>query len=105
MWLGRPHPMLGKHHTDETRKKLSKSHDGIEPWNKGKHGLQEAWNKGIKQWEGRTHPSLGRMHSEESKRLMSEHRKGKSAWNKGKTKESSWQVQQLSQPTQLQATA
>ena len=28
--------------TDERREKLK----GIEPWNKGKKGVQEAWNKG-----------------------------------------------------------
>lgn len=32
----------------ETGKKISKSRLGIEPWNKGKRGLQTAWNKGLR---------------------------------------------------------
>lgn len=30
------HPMYGKHHTDESKRKMSKSNLGKEPWNKGK---------------------------------------------------------------------
>lgn len=41
----------GMHHSEETRRKLSESHKGIVPWNKGKKGLQVAWNKGINQKE------------------------------------------------------
>jgi hypothetical protein len=42
------------------------------PWNKGKKGLQVAWNKGIPQ-------------SKETKERMSKSLKGLPAWNKGKT--------------------
>ena len=35
-------------YSEETRKKISEGRMGIEPWNKGKKGLQVAWNKGIK---------------------------------------------------------
>ena len=42
------------------------------PWNKGKKGLQIAWNKG-KHW------------SDETKRNISESKKGYQAWNKGKS--------------------
>lgn len=34
--------------TDEQKRKLSESHKGQTPWNKGKTGLQVAWNKGIR---------------------------------------------------------
>ena len=34
----------------ETRKKISESNIGREPWNKGKKGIQTAWNKGLKNW-------------------------------------------------------
>ena len=36
--------MLGKHQSDETKEKMKNRI----PWNKGKKGLQVAWNKGLK---------------------------------------------------------
>ncbi len=33
--LGEKHPMFGKHLSDETKRKLSKSHEGKSIWNKG----------------------------------------------------------------------
>jgi hypothetical protein len=56
--------MLGKKHSDITRKKISQSHVGKigkEPWNKGKP------------------------FSDESRKKMSDAKKGKEPWNKGKT--------------------
>ena len=38
----------GKKFSTEWRKRLSESHKGQTPWNKGKKGLQKAWNKGLK---------------------------------------------------------
>lgn len=38
----------GKKLTEEHKQKLSDSHKGKIPWNKGKTGLQTAWNKGLK---------------------------------------------------------
>lgn len=55
---GKDNPFYGKHHTEESKRKISESKKGIptwnkgkkgvmpEPWNKGKKGLQIAWNKG-----------------------------------------------------------
>ena len=71
---------LGRKHTDESRRKMSESCKGRVPWNKGKKGLQTAWNKGKKvgnDW-------LGRKHTDESRQKMSEATKGQTAWNKGK---------------------
>jgi len=80
----------------EQRRKLSKSHKGQISWIKGKHHTKESKrkiseaNKGNNFW-------LGRSHSEESKKLMSESHKGKHLspktefkkglipWNKGKS--------------------
>lgn len=39
-WNGKP--------CEESKQKSSRSHLGKEPWNKGKKGLQTAWNKGLK---------------------------------------------------------
>lgn len=52
--------MLGKHHSEEAKKKNSESHKG-----------KPAWSKGIKM-------------SKESRQKMSESKKGKPTWNKGK---------------------
>ena len=42
----------GKKLSDEHRKNLSTAHMGNVAWNKGKTGLQTAWNKGLKATEG-----------------------------------------------------
>ena len=49
-------------YSEETRMKLSESHKGQIPWNKGKHGL----------------------YSEETRMMLSESHKGEITWNKGK---------------------
>ena len=75
-------------YSEETRMKLSESHKGQIPWNKGKHGLyseetrmklseshkgQIPWNKGKLGWcEGSKNGMYGKHHTEESKRKMSE---------------------------------
>ncbi len=53
------HPMTGKTHSEETKKKISEAQKGQ------KH-------------------RLGKTHSEESKKKMSESHKGQIPWNKGK---------------------
>lgn len=60
---------------------------GSTPWNKGKKGLQKAWNKGIARTEEQKvyHSRImkgktkGRILSEETKRKMSKARKGKNS--------------------------
>tara|TARA_Y100000310_G_scaffold56805_2_gene52113 strand:+ start:3298 stop:3897 length:600 start_codon:yes stop_codon:yes gene_type:complete len=46
---------------------------GVEPWNKGKKGLQVAWNKGVPM-------------TQEQKNKISTTRKGCTPWNKGKAR-------------------
>lgn len=54
---------------------------GVTPWNKGKKGVQVAWNKDKKT---EIKPWLGKNHSEETKQKISESKKGNIPWNKGK---------------------
>lgn len=84
--------------SEESRKKMSKSRLGKEPWNKNTKGLMKAWNKGkktgpqteeIKNKKKRfaeTNHFYGRKHSEETLKKISENRKGHTAHNKIKGK-------------------
>ena len=45
--MGEKNHFYKKHHTDETKLVISNKQKGKEPPNKGKKGLQVAWNKGI----------------------------------------------------------
>ena len=100
----------GRHHSEETKRKLSEANKGQIPWNKGKTGIFsesvlqkigeahkgiEPANKGKKMSEeakikmseshkGKPAPNKGKHYTEEAKRKMSESHKGQVAWNKGK---------------------
>jgi len=66
---------------------------GRRPWNKGKKGLQTAWNRGMIGTTGHRHTestkeklrqaSTGKKKSIEARRKMSENMKGRVPWNKG----------------------
>lgn len=52
-WIGKHHTeetkeKLRKPKSDEAKKKMSEAAKGRVPWNKGKKGVQTAWNKGKK---------------------------------------------------------
>lgn len=88
--------LKGKPKSEEHKQKLSNAGKGNIPWNKGKKGVQVAWNKGLqfseetkkkmsKAQQGKTMPEeqkikisktlKGRIVSEETKKKMSESRK------------------------------
>ena len=61
------------HNNPETKRRMSESHKGKTPWNKGKKTgkFHEAWNK-------------GKTLSDETKRKLSETHKGQNTWSKGR---------------------
>lgn len=68
---GKPSPFKGKHHSEESRRKLSEAHKGNKSClGKHKHHSEETRRK-------ISEAKKGRHHSEESRRKMSEAKKGK----------------------------
>lgn len=81
------HPMYGKHHSEESKRKMSESSKGQIAWNKGLKGVMpEPWNKG-KKFSKFVHPLYGKKHKPESIEKMSKSHKGRVSNNKGKTYE------------------
>ena len=79
--LGMPSVWKGKNLSAEHCQKLSESHLGKSPANKGQVGKQVAWNKG-KKWSEETKQKMsesrrGILHSDETKAKMSADRMGK----------------------------
>lgn len=91
-------PMLGKHHTKETKKKISESlkgntyGTGHTPWNKGKHWSEEVKRKISKAHKGKK----GTPHTEETKRKISLATTGHIPWSKGLTKETDERLAHIS---------
>ncbi len=89
IWRGRSNNRLGIKHTEETKKKMSKSHIGKQtgPDNPayGKKMSKETCRKKSKAMKGRflkeENPFYGKKHTPETKRRMSEVKRGENAWN------------------------
>ena len=62
--------MYGKHHSEQSRKKMSDAH-------KGKSMSKEHYDKLSKAFKGENNPFYGKHHSEEVRKKMSESRRGK----------------------------
>lgn len=73
-----------KHHSEETKRKISEAKKGKTAWNKGKPMSEEQKKNISETLKGNMAWNKGKHHSEEAKMKMSEARKGKPAWNKGK---------------------
>ena len=72
---GEKHPMFGKHHSEEAKKKMSLARKGKTPPNKGKHLSEEQKRKIGESLKGRTGPNKGKTMSEETKKKISEAKK------------------------------
>jgi len=75
--------------SQETKRKLSESHKGQIPWNKGKKGAQIPWNKGLtKETDERMKlisiKCASKSLSQETINKLKKSLKGKIPWNKGK---------------------
>ena len=79
---------LGKHHTEETKNKISESNKGKAAYNKGTNMSNEQKVKISEAKKGKCtgekNPFYGKHHSEESKKKMSEARKNTHWYNNGK---------------------
>lgn len=74
--IGKANGMYGRHHTEESKKLMSKHSKGQIPWNKGKH-----WSEEVK--EKISKANKGRKHTEEAKQKMKKSHK-KVFWNDNK---------------------
>ena len=78
---GKIPPNKGIPMSEEQKKKLSESHKGQIPPNKGKHHTEESKKKMSESlkglFSGEKHPFFGKHHTEESKKKISEKQKGK----------------------------
>ena len=69
--------MLGRHHSDETRKKLSEIAKHISPETRKKLSIANRGEKNPMFGKHETHPMFGKHHSEETKKKMSMSLSGK----------------------------
>lgn len=67
--------------SEDQRKKLSDYHKGKIPWNKGKKGLQIAWNKGLK-WPQETKDKISSKKISRNKHMTEEEKQHLSCFNK-----------------------
>ena len=81
--VGKANPFFGKHHSEETLKKISEANKGRTAPNKGKHHSEETRKKISEAVKGRTAPNKGKPMSEEQKRKLSEANKGRTSIFKG----------------------
>ena len=68
--------LKGRHISEETRRKISNSHKGINIWMKGKTLSEETKKKISESLKGRPSGMLGKKHSDETKKKMSDEHRG-----------------------------
>ena len=74
---------LGKHHSEESRKKMSEARKGKPSWMNGKQHSEETRKKISDALKGKNHPFFSKHHSVEARKKMSEVHKGKYWYNNG----------------------
>jgi group I intron endonuclease len=82
--------LTGKKFSEERKKNISDGHKGQIPWNKGKVGVQEAWNKGIPVTEEVkikiSKSNKGKVRTADVKKRISESLKGRKKCRKTNTR-------------------
>lgn len=73
--------MLGKHHSEETRRKMSIERKGIKNSMFGRHLSEETKRKKSEAMKGDKNHNYGKKFSEEHKRKIGEAQKGEKHWN------------------------
>ena len=88
--LGKPSGMKGKHHSEESRNKMSESQKGENNPRFGKHHSAESRKKISEAKKGENNPMFGKpawnkgkQHSPEARKKMSESKKGSYFFNNG----------------------
>ena len=81
-WIGNTFNR-GKHHSADTRRKMSEALSGENHPFFGKHRSDETRQKMSAANKGDKNPFFGKRHSEESRKKMSAANKGKHCWNNG----------------------
>lgn len=113
-YIGDLNPFYGRKHTIASRTRMSRSHKGQEPWNKGKTGiystesiqkminakkgapLSENHKKAIREAQtGENHPMYGKHHTEETKEKIRQKQLGKKASEETKKKMSEAQLRRF----------
>ena len=74
--LGKPSWIKGKHHSAETRKKMSEALKGEKCYIFGKHRSEDTCKKMSESKNGENNPMFGKHHSAETRKKMSESKKG-----------------------------
>lgn len=84
---GKPSTTIGKHHSEETRRKMSEAHKGEKAYWFGKHLSEESKRKNSESHLGNKNPNFGKPRSEETKRKIAEARRRYWANKRGKPDE------------------
>ena len=81
---GKHNPFYGKHHTEESKKKISEARKGEKNSFYGKHHTEESKKKISEARKGEKNPFYGKQLTEEHKKKLSKARKGTHFFNNGK---------------------
>ena len=92
---GKNNHNYGKHHSKETKRKMSEANSGKNNYNYGKHLFKETKRKISKAQSGKNNHNYGKHPSEETIRKMSEAKRGENCYNSKLTKKQVFEILDL----------